>query len=80
MSDHFLLRQTVAVVVVVVVVVVAVVVVVVVVVIVVVQEVALAREVAPPHGHAGRREVTPGRLKSHHKHSCTSLSAWPRAS
>ena len=38
------------------------------------------REVAPPHGHAGTCEVTPGRLKSHHKHSCTSLSAWPRAS
>ena len=25
-----------------------------------------AREVAPPHGHAGTRKVTPGCLKSHH--------------
>ena len=39
-----------------------------------------AREVATSHGHAGTREVTPGRVKSHRKRSCTSRSPWPRAS
>ena len=81
-SRRVLLLLLVAVVVVVRVVVVVVAAAGVVVVVVVVEGVALsrprAREVAKPHGHAGTREVTPGRLKSHHKHSCTSLSARPR--
>ena len=34
-----------------------------------------AREVALAHGHAGTREVTPGRLKSHHN-IAAQLSAW----